>query len=121
MPWSIFGDFNDILFPSKKSGGGTFDYRVTGDFMGVMDRRGLHDAGFVGYPFTWSNKREGVDHIKDRLDRFLCNDKWDEVWLSSKVRNIIWEGSDHYPILLITGEHLNSHVEMNKTNEFKAF
>jgi len=68
--------------------------------MQVVDRRGLRDMSFTGYSFTWSSRREDDEHIEERLDMFLCIKRWDEMWPSCHIRHVIWEGSDHYPVLL---------------------
>ena len=102
LPWVVFGDFNGVLFPFKKEGGNGFDFQVAYDFMALLDRKDLHDTGYNWYRFTWSNGRKYKEHIKEGLDRFLCSDEWSLLWPTSRVTNIIWEGSDNYPILLDT-------------------
>ncbi|GAA0186878.1 hypothetical protein LIER_34166 [Lithospermum erythrorhizon] len=53
------GDFNNILDKEEKEGGnirtkGSLDY-----FRDFVKSSGVLDLGYVGYPFTWWNKREG--------------------------------------------------------------
>lgn len=38
------------------------------DFKHRIEECGLIDLGFVGHPFTWTNKQAGGDNIKKRLD-----------------------------------------------------
>ncbi|KAL0014567.1 hypothetical protein SO802_001636 [Lithocarpus litseifolius] len=42
----------------------------------VIEENGIIDMMFSGNPFTWSNKREGLANIKERLDRAFANDRW---------------------------------------------
>lgn len=41
-----------------------------------MDDNDLIDIGYVGYPFTWNNKRGGRANIRMRLDRAIVNPRW---------------------------------------------
>ena len=51
--------------PQKKGRGQEFDFKVAQDFMEVLDRRNLRDLGFTRHPFTWSNRREEMNHIEE--------------------------------------------------------
>jgi len=89
--------------------------------MRVLDIQGLTDIGFHGYCCMWSNKREGDEHIKEHLDWFLCTQKWMDMWLSSQVHNIIWEGSDLFPILMDTEPHTCKKKEKYNSIKFEAY
>lgn len=52
--------------------------------------------------FTWSNLRESSENIKERLDRFLGNWDWLELYPSCKVQNSFTFVSDHSFLLSIT-------------------
>lgn len=39
-----------------------------------MEDHGLMDLGFEGHPFTWNNKRGGLENIQERLDRGIANE-----------------------------------------------
>jgi hypothetical protein len=41
----------------------------------------LGDLGFKGSKFTWANKRDPSNFIKERLDQALATDGWCEVSL----------------------------------------
>ena len=58
------------------------------------------DLGSTGYPFTWSNRRFGVNTIEERLDRFLGNSSWRESFQEKTAQNLISWSSDHSPIMM---------------------
>jgi hypothetical protein len=67
--WLIIGDLYSICSSvDKKRGrlGGSSDFNWLNDF--VTNSRAI-DLGFYGPQFTWSNKREGLANIHERLDR----------------------------------------------------
>ncbi|KAF3662714.1 hypothetical protein FXO38_11030 [Capsicum annuum] len=47
-PWSILGDFNSIMSPSKKRGGVPHVLSWSTDFISCMDNCGMTDLGFPG-------------------------------------------------------------------------
>jgi len=71
-PWTICGDFNGVLYPSEKWEGVDIDFGAAQDFIEVVNKRGLQDLGFKGFPFTWTNRQKDVDQIEERLDRLLA-------------------------------------------------
>ena len=61
---------------------------------------------FIGLSFTWSNRREGLVNIKERLDQRLCDQEWPTLFPKAGVRHLCNSNSDHNPIMLDT--HLDS-------------
>lgn len=53
-PWTLVGDFNEILYETKKRGGATSDCIEIQRFRAVINKLGLRDVRFDGYPYTWS-------------------------------------------------------------------
>ncbi|KAF4387190.1 hypothetical protein F8388_008824 [Cannabis sativa] len=49
--------------------------------------------------FTWLNKRQGVAHVQERLDRYFCNQEWHSLYPSFKVINGNLIHSDHRPVV----------------------
>lgn len=43
------------------------------DFQNFRLQNALHDAGFLGNPFTWSNNCHGANRIWQLLDRALLS------------------------------------------------
>ncbi|XP_072086990.1 uncharacterized protein [Arachis hypogaea] len=62
----------------------------------------VSDMGFFGPPFTWQR-----NNIKRRLDRFLCNLSYNNMFPTVGVKHLSKLKSDHLPILL----------DVNATNE----
>jgi hypothetical protein len=59
----------------KKGGklGGNSNSNRLNDFVA---NSGAINLGSYGPQFTWSNKRECLANIKERLDRALCDPEW---------------------------------------------
>ncbi|KAL2937196.1 Nuclear protein localization protein 4 [Bienertia sinuspersici] len=75
-----------------------------------------------GYPYTWSNKRSGDDLIEERLDRVLANGEWRAEFSQADVTNMIWDCSDHTPIVLkLKGENRQPpHTTQSRVFWFEA-
>jgi hypothetical protein len=67
------GDYNDILDPQDKQGGNARSQSQFSFGRQTVADRAVLDLGFEGYPFTWSNGREGDNYIQCRLDRAMGN------------------------------------------------
>ncbi|KAK9265469.1 hypothetical protein L1049_012595 [Liquidambar formosana] len=106
-PWAVISDFNEILSVHEKKGGNAGNSSRINDFMEFIDRCNLIDIGHIGLPYTWYNKREGIDAIFERLDRVLVNLDWLNDYPNAWVDNLPIMGSDHGPILLVTDKETN--------------
>ncbi|XP_026377762.1 uncharacterized protein LOC113272071 [Papaver somniferum] len=99
FPGCIRGDFNTILFTEEKNRDCTINRGMSNFTKFIMDWN-LIDLPLCGAIYTWTNGQ--VDPIFCRLDRFLINSRWEELFpdtiQSTKPRPV----SDHTPILLIT-------------------
>lgn len=62
----------------------------------------LRDLGYEGSPFTWCKIREGGGRIFERLDRFLANSQWCDLFPLGSVQHGQVTYSDHYSIWLNT-------------------
>ncbi|XP_050217683.1 uncharacterized protein LOC126668536 [Mercurialis annua] len=78
---------NHIVFDAadKKQGGHIRDQRELVDFLSTIDERGVADLGYDGHAFTWTNRRTRDQLIQVRLDRFLANSKWQDVYSDWQV------------------------------------
>lgn len=102
MPWSVFGDFNEILFQREMIGSGIRSQHQMRNFRNSLQDCGLHDLGFVGERFTFSNKRRGTAETKVRLDRAVVNRDWKRIFPDANLRVGFANASDHCPIILST-------------------
>lgn len=100
LPWLVGGDFNEILFASEKIGGATRSLTAMQNFSDTLDRGGLIDLQGHDSPFTWYNKKKGVDAIFERLDRMVANTAWFEMFPLFSVKVLDFYGSDHRPLVL---------------------
>lgn len=73
-------------------------------FQQTIEHCELSDLGYQGPKFTWKNCRDGMDFIKERLDRGLANIEWRNLFLLAEVIVDMVTGSDHTPLLLCLTE-----------------
>ena len=57
--WLCLGDFNEIMDANEKFGGLPKSRRQMMGFRDTLLSCNLHDLGFVGPKYTWSNMRVG--------------------------------------------------------------
>ncbi|XP_013601510.1 PREDICTED: uncharacterized protein LOC106308956 [Brassica oleracea var. oleracea] len=75
-PWTVLGDFNQILDPSHHSKAAVISSsRGMRDFLTCIISTDLSDLPYCGNEFTWSNN-QGESVISKKLDRILVNDGW---------------------------------------------
>ncbi|CAN0917273.1 hypothetical protein LINGRAHAP2_LOCUS30190 [Linum grandiflorum] len=85
----------------EKRGGNPPTHTRISEFLAFIDYLGLHDVGFCGDPFTWSNRHvDPATLVDERLDRYLLNQSWLLQWLESAVSHLLPLSSDHAPIVL---------------------
>ena len=101
-PWLCIGDFNAILSSTEKLSKRPPSYSQMDGFREALEKCSLVDLGFLGYPFTWNNKRPGLANTRQRLDRATANAEWKEKFPESTVHHLHSHASDHLPILLQT-------------------
>ncbi|KAK3231837.1 hypothetical protein Dsin_003718 [Dipteronia sinensis] len=82
--WMCIGDFNEILLDSEKEGGADRKQVLMDNFRHTLDHCRLEDLGFSCRKFTYSNKRKGLDHIQERIDRGVCCYRWNQLFLLSR-------------------------------------
>ncbi|KAF7814503.1 reverse transcriptase [Senna tora] len=72
----------------------------------------------VGQQFTWSNGHCGSGHVKERLDRALCNLICRNTFVNAQVIHLDFVGSDHCAIVL----HLDFRDSRSRRSfKFEAF
>jgi hypothetical protein len=58
----------------------------------------LGDLGYWGWKFTWSNKRDSAEFVKERLDRALATSGWCSCFPEVVVHMPPALTSDHKPL-----------------------
>ncbi|KAK3193103.1 hypothetical protein Dsin_024413 [Dipteronia sinensis] len=99
LPWIFWGDFNEIINNAENEGGIQKPSSQLNTFHYALDLCGLQDLGFEGPPFMWCSKRVCSDMFQERLDRFVSNFQWMNLFGNSKVSHLEFSKSDHIPIL----------------------
>ncbi|XP_061338113.1 uncharacterized protein LOC133284981 [Gastrolobium bilobum] len=112
--WVVMGDFNSLLDPSEKSGGGSFCWGASQDFRDCLSKCNIQDLGCKGPFFTWKRAR-----IHERLDRVCVSEAWSTHWPNQSVLNLPFYSSDHRPILIID-EGASNRVIGTRSFEFQA-
>lgn len=96
--WLCCGDFNDILSNEEKSGGNIRSFTQLSLSRNAVEDCNLLDLGFNGYPFTWSNDRQGSGRIQCRLDRVFSFDEFIKWFSPIQINHLARFGSDHVAI-----------------------
>jgi hypothetical protein len=94
--------FNEVLCSEEQLGGNPRNETQMQGFRECLYDCELTDLGFKGYPFTWSNKREGGDNIQVRLDRGMAIASFLDLFPHVQVEHIMTEESDHMALLIRT-------------------
>ncbi|KAL0443963.1 UNVERIFIED_CONTAM: hypothetical protein Slati_2119000 [Sesamum latifolium] len=68
------------------------------EFRRCLEECGLHDMGFIGFPFIWCNGREVPNTIRERLDRACCCPRWSQIFSNAQVQHVGQSCFDHAAI-----------------------
>ncbi|XP_021737165.1 uncharacterized protein LOC110703680 [Chenopodium quinoa] len=106
---------------SEKEGGAPRGDRLIDSFREAMDNCDIRDLGFKGSVFTWERGNSITTFVRERLDRFVVDDEWCNLFLDFKVCNmpIFKSNSDHAQIILST-EKINDRHSSGSTFKFKS-
>lgn len=87
------------------------------EFRKTLDECELNDLNSKGSLYTWHGTR-GNNRIWERLDRFISNTNFEEMFNKMEVHNLDWLYLDHRPIEI---DFDNQHYRSNrrKTSTFK--
>ncbi|XP_048502309.2 uncharacterized protein LOC125498298 [Beta vulgaris subsp. vulgaris] len=97
----IIGDINQLDHYGDKLGGTTM-IRGWEEFTTWKHALQLQDIPFVGPRFTWTNNRDGVDLIMERLDRVYASPNWNDRYPLGFIKNFPILHSDHAAIFYQT-------------------
>ena len=79
-PWVVIGDLNCIKQAKEKHVGCVVAKSSISHLRDFMSNTGTIDLGFTSPSFTWSNKKEGLANIKERLDQCICDKEWQSLF-----------------------------------------
>lgn len=100
LPWCIFGDFNDLLYASDKSGKHSHPQSLFEGFRSAIEDSSLLELDLKGGKYTWEKRKGSTNWVRERLDRAFASREW---WLRFRLSNlsvIHTSCSDHDPIVL---------------------
>lgn len=97
----MVGDFSDIKCNSEKQGGIRRSVTSLSLFTRMLAALGLQDLKTFGTRYTWMGKRSKYT-IMSKLDRYVANCDWIEMFPNVHANLLPWIGSDHRPVLINT-------------------
>lgn len=100
LPWTIIGDFNDLLTAADKWGGSPCAQSLMAGFQAAIDDSLLVKVDLQGGKFTWERFRGTNEWVKERLDRAFATRSWLHLFPLCKLSVIHAIASDHDPIVL---------------------
>ncbi|KAL0402013.1 UNVERIFIED_CONTAM: hypothetical protein Slati_4231200 [Sesamum latifolium] len=122
-PWLVVGDFNEILSQQEKQGIlQRVQWKING-FRDYFHECDLHDIGFEGNIFTWSNHREAPHTVRVHLDPACSSPRWASLFPCAKDsmnelasrEEVIWKQRDK--VLWLTEGDRNTRFFDAKDNE----
>ncbi|KAA3453778.1 reverse transcriptase [Gossypium australe] len=102
FPWFVCGDFNEIMYGFEKKGGVPRDERRMQVFRKVLSECSLMGMGFSGRWFTWERGNLPETNIRERLDRGVTNEEWQNMFTEVSIQHLTHSFSDHCPLLVNT-------------------
>lgn len=115
LPWSILGDFNDLMYAHEKRGRRGHSNAMLEGFRETVNDCQLNDLGFTGNEFTWERFRGSEAWVQERLDRGLANSQWQHLFPNAEVKVLEVSTSDHLPLFL----ELNRMMYVQKARRFR--
>ncbi|KAL0423851.1 UNVERIFIED_CONTAM: hypothetical protein Sradi_0919900 [Sesamum radiatum] len=92
---SLKRDFNEILDNSEKCGGPLRLNWQMRNFRRALSDCDLHDIGFMGDPFTWSNRQLAPHTMYECLDRACANIGCSQMYSEASILHLPQTYSDH--------------------------
>lgn len=107
----------------EKVGGRTEDFNFLFEFRKALEDNELIDLGWIGSKFVWTNKYSEEGNVMERLDRWVANNAWKDLFPDSFIHHLTWYHSDHNPIIYKCSNYsdLNSKKKKKKIFKFEVF
>ncbi|KAL0396039.1 UNVERIFIED_CONTAM: Retrovirus-related Pol polyprotein from transposon RE1 [Sesamum calycinum] len=93
--YRLVSDFNEILDNSEKCGGPLRLNWQMRNFRRALSDCDLHDTGFMGDPFTWSNRQLAPHTMYECLDRACANIGCSQMYSEASILHLPQTYSDH--------------------------
>lgn len=100
IPWLVIGDFNQVTCVSEKKGGRPVLQSRINSFLHMVRTCGLVDLGFTGPKYTWTNIRQGLANVQERLDWAFGNTLGVEKFKTYRVVHLPRSRSDHLLLMV---------------------
>ncbi|XP_074297150.1 uncharacterized protein LOC141627836 [Silene latifolia] len=112
-PWGVCGDFNNVLNFNEKIGNDVLWADVS-DFRDCVHYYGFIEIKGQGAFFTWNNKQTLDTRGFSRINKFLVNVEWMDLYPNSYAHFLSEVLFDHTPIVCyrsISGEKRKGHFK----------
>ena len=96
-PWMLAGDFN-MIYCSEDKNNENINRALMGRFRWFVNELVLKEIPLLGRRYTWSNERDSPTLVK--LDRVLCTNDWEDIYMDCVLQTHATEMSDHCPLIL---------------------
>ncbi|CAH9110067.1 unnamed protein product [Cuscuta epithymum] len=98
-PWLIGGDFNAIAAHNEHQGRSMPHLNSMMEFSNCVAACDLIEPNYSGPTFTWAGVRSN-GWVWRRLDRYLINSRWNDLFKRIQIDILDKTPSDHTPILI---------------------
>ncbi|KAL0453909.1 UNVERIFIED_CONTAM: hypothetical protein Slati_1369000 [Sesamum latifolium] len=112
--------FFKILDNSEKFGGPPRPNRQMQNFRNALLECDLHDIGFTGDPYTWSNRQLYPHTVVERLDRACANMSWSQLYPEVSLSHLQQICLDHKALLIRLSDRLAYMSEGSRPWRFEA-
>jgi hypothetical protein len=91
------------------------------DFHSTLDFCNLHDMGYSGSLFTWSNERHDSSFTKERLDRGVANGSFALLFPQLLIEVLPARCSDHAPLLVHLQDQRNCRRDRQRPFKYEVW
>lgn len=90
------------------------------DFREALEEGDLHDIGWSGDKFTWSNKHGDESFTKECLDRVMANTQWYDIYKERSLDVLTTISSYHKHIMLYLSMFRQRVIHRKKCFKYEA-